>query len=311
MIAKKRWTAIGVALIILVLMSVDNIFIKIALSMVSPFAYVWMSLLIGMIALAVYTFGIKKERIPFPLMSRRVWLYILQIGFFNFFTGRMSILSLNYLSASTNSYINNFIGFITMGMSCVILKEKPTIFQMIGSLIAFAGLRVFFPAGPQGGECLGIALVLISITGIAYTNNIARKLAQETDNKISNTIISTLALLMGGLLMVVTSIIIDGFPPMVNGYFPWIAILFTGISTNAFGMTAWNGILRTLRSYEASVLGASMVIWVSLLAFFILGERITMHQILGIAMQLVGIGLVQVRADTRFFRKNAKKSDKK
>jgi len=244
-------------------------------------------------------------------MTKKVWLFIFQLGFFNFFTGRLSIISLNYLSASTNAYINNFIGFITMGMSCIILREKPSFFQIVGSIIAFAGLRVFFPALPHGGEWLGIVLVLVSITGIAYTNNIARKLAQETHNQISNLVISTLALLMGGSLMVITSLIIDGFPPAVGSNFIWLTLLFTGISTNAFGMTAWNAVLRTLRSYEASVLGASMVIWISLLAFFVLGEKLTGYQIIGIAMLITGIVIVQIQSDwpnfdLSFLRKNEK-----
>jgi drug/metabolite transporter (DMT)-like permease len=31
-----------------------------------------------------------------------------------------------------------------MGMSYIILREKPSFFQIFGSIIAFAGLRVFF-----------------------------------------------------------------------------------------------------------------------------------------------------------------------
>ena len=60
-------------------------------------------------------------------------------------------------------------------------------------------------------------------------------------------------------------------------------------------MTVWNYVLRTLRSYEASILGASTVIWTALLAVPILGEQLAFNQIIGIGLMIVGLALVQVR----------------
>lgn len=56
----------------------------------------------------------------------------------------------------------------------------------------------------------------------------------------------------------------------------------------------WNSILWTLRSYEASILAASTVIYTALFAVPILGERLALHQIAGVALMLVGLSLVQV-----------------
>ncbi|MDO9547146.1 MAG: DMT family transporter [Pelolinea sp.] len=291
----ERIKAIGIALLVLILMSFDTVLIKLSLNNVSPYTYIWLSLLIGILAMVIYTFVIKRERVPWDMMTKKVWLYVFQIGFFNFVTGRLNLIALDYLPATTNAFLFNFIGFITMGMSFIILKETPSLFQIFGAGIAFAGLRVFFQAALQGGEWIGIVLVLISITGIAYTNNIARKLSIETKGEISNNIISTLAIILGGSLMIITCIVIDGFPPIINSGSDWLVFLYTGIITNAVGLTVWNLVLRTLRSYEASVLGASMVIWTSIFAYFILDETITVHQLIGIAMLLLGISLVQLR----------------
>ena len=125
--------------------------------------------------------------------------------------------------------------------------------------------------------------------------------------EISNNIISTLAIILGGSLMIITCISIDGFPPIINSNSDWLVILYTGIATNAVGLTVWNLVLRTLRSYEASVLGASMVIWTTIFAYFILGETITTYQLIGITMLLFGIILVQLRnKQTERFMKNVK-----
>jgi drug/metabolite transporter (DMT)-like permease len=296
---KSRGTAIFVTVLILMFMSLGTVLTKMVFSVVSPAAFLYLSMLVGMSSMALYTFVIKKERIPHELMTKKIWAYVLQIAFFNFVTGTLSFFSLSYLPATTNTYLTNFIGFITMGMSMVILKEMPGFFQVFGAVLAFSGLRVFFPEPPQGGELIGVVMILIAITGVAYTNNIARKLALETENKISNNIISTLAILIGGSVAVIIYLIVDGWPPYVPKWTDWAVILYSGIFMRAIGLTVWNLILRTLRSYEASILGASTVIWTSILAVLILGETLSRNQIIGIAMMLGGLVLVQVRRSLR------------
>jgi drug/metabolite transporter (DMT)-like permease len=292
---KNRYVAILVTITILIGMSFGTIFTKLSFAKISPGIFVYLTIGIAMIAMMVYTFLIKKERIPTELLNRKVWSYIIQIGFFNFVTGTLGVYALNFMPATTNTYLTNFIGFITMGMSIFILKESPSIFQILGALIAFSGLRVFFPEPPQGGELLGILLILISISGVAYTNNIARKLAVETKNKISNNIISTLAIMIGAPISIAIYLIIEGLPPTMPSLATWGAILFVGLFNRAIGLTVWNLILRTLRSYEASILGASTVIWTSLLAVVFLKEQLHVNQLIGIGMMLVGLVLVQVR----------------
>jgi O-acetylserine/cysteine efflux transporter len=291
---RERAIAISQTVTILVFMSLGTVLTKLTLSDVSPLTFTWVSLFIGGLFLITYTFIIRKEHIPKNL-GRQVWLYIFAIGFFNFVVGRFSMMyALNLMPATTNTYITNFIGFITMGMSIFILRESPTIFQILGAVIAFSGLRVFFLQIPAASELIGIVITLVGITGIAYTNNIARKLAIVTNFKLSNNIISTMALIMGGSITVLIGLILD-WPPVIIGWQNWGTIFYSGVIGVAIGLTVWNYILRTLRSYEASILGASTVIWTALLAVPILGEILAGNQIIGIGLMLAGLALVQVR----------------
>jgi drug/metabolite transporter (DMT)-like permease len=275
-------------------MSLGTVLMKLALGDVSPWTFAAVTVGIGMLFLSVYTFVIRRERVPRGL-SREVWFYIIMIGLCNFAIARFTMtLALERMPATTNSYLTNFIGFITMGMSIFILKESPTVFQVLGALVAVVGLRVFFVEIPSPEEMVGIVLVAIGITAVAYTNNIARKLAIVTHNELSNNIVSTVALLIGGSITVVVGLAVD-FPPRIEGLGNWGIILYSGIVMVALGLTVWNKILRTLRSYEASILGASTVIWTALLAVPILGETLTPNEIAGIALMIVGLALVQVR----------------
>lgn len=294
MMTRERATAITQTVTILIFMSLGTVITKLALEDVSPLTFTWISIVIGSVVLITYTFVFRRERIPRGL-GRQVRIYIFLIGFFNFVVGRFSLMfALDLMPATTNAYVTNFIGFITMGMSIYILREVPTVFQVLGAVIAFSGLRVFFLEIPPASELLGIVITLIGITGIAYTNNIARKLAIITNFELSNNIISTMALIMGGSITVAIGLILD-WPPQIHGVQNWGTVLFSGIMGVAIGMTVWNHVLRTLRSYEASILGASTVIWTALLAVPILNERLAVNQIIGIFLMLTGLALVQVR----------------
>lgn len=303
--SRERAIAIAQTLSILILMSLGVVLTKIALSEVRPMTFTWLTVAIAMGVLSFYTFVVRRERIPRGL-SRQVWGYIVVIGVCNFVIGRILFtLSLDRLSATTNTYVSNFIGFITMGMSIFILKESPTIFQILGAVVALLGLRVFFVEVPPVYELVGVAFTLTGITAVAYTNNIARKLALVTQNAVSNTIVSTVALLIGGSFTVLLGLILE-WPPRVSGWNNWGIILYSAIISTAIGLTVWNHILRTLRSYEASILGASTVIWTALLAVPILGERLFLNQLIGIGLMIAGLALVQVRRgrlDTLFHRK--------
>lgn len=290
----NRLRAILLAVGILFTMSLGGVLSKIVLADIAPFTFAWTSIAVGMIVLSFYTFIIRKERIP-EKMGKQVWLIIVAIGVCNFVISRLTRpFAIERLPVTTNSYISNFIGFITMAMSIFFLREYPSIFQLIGAGIAIGGLTVYFQDPLASGELVGIVVILIGITAVAFTNNIARKLALLTKNAVSNNIISTLALLIGGVLALVAGLIFD-FPPKVPNLQSWGIIIYAGIVNIGLGLTVWNHILRTLRSYEASILGASSLIYSTILAVLILKEQLTENLIIGIGLMIVGLILVQVR----------------
>lgn len=295
----ERMNAIISTMITVILMSSAVVAAKYAFSSVTPATFLWMTTVIGMIVMVVYTFVLKKEKIPWNLMTKKVWTYLFLIGFFNFVTGQFTTLSLNYLPATTNTYLSKFVGFITLFFSIIILKEVPGLFQFLGAGIALIGLRIFFAVRLHEGELIGVILILIGITGLAYTNNITRKLAIETNNQISNNIISTLAILIGGSIMSVICMLIDGLPPKLTNATDVLLIIFVGVGVKAIALSLWNKNLRVLRSYEVSLMGASMVIWTSIMAWLFIGETLNQNQMLGIGFLLVGLILVQFRHNPR------------
>ncbi len=291
---KQRIYATAQLFTVILLGSYANVLAKLALSDVPAFTFVWLQILIGGTLLTVYTFGIRGERIPAEL-GRRVWIYIFVIGICNFSIVRvLFMLSLERLPVTTLFYLVNFVGIVTMLMSVFILKERPSIFQLIGAVLGLVGLRVFFQQVPPPQELLGVVFVTIGIFALALTNNLTRKLSMISRHRLSNNILSTVAVWIGGIPVVLVGLAFDT-PPAVSGWQNWSIIVLNAIVSIAIGLTIFNYVLRTLRSYEASILAASGIIWTALFAVPILGEYLAIHQLAGIALMIIGLLLIQVR----------------
>ena len=279
---------------VVLLGSLASVLAKLSLSQVSPVSFVWLQYAIGGTALSAYTFLWRKERLPVKL-DWRIWAGIVWLGLANFTICRvLFLLALHKIPATTYVYLINFAGIVTMLMSVFMLKEHPSLFQFAGAVIAIAGLRLFFQAVPPPSEIQGLVYVGIAIFALATTNNVARKLGTMTGQKISIAMISTLALWIGGLPVVAYGLITDT-PPAVTGWRNWAIIGLNGVVTIALGLTVWNYILKTLRSYEASILASTSVIFTALWALPILGESLSLTKVFGIATMMFGMALVQIR----------------
>ena len=176
------------------------------------------------------------------------------IGVGNFTIVRvLFMLSLDRLPATTHAYLVNFVGVVTMLMSIASCRSGPPLCQILGAALAVSGLHVFFREIPPPSEFIGAIYVAIAVLALASNNNITRKLAVVTRDGLSNTIISTVALWIGGLPVVLAGLMID-WPPPVVGWINWGIILLNAIIGVAIVLTVFNYMLRTLRSYEASIL---------------------------------------------------------
>jgi O-acetylserine/cysteine efflux transporter len=290
----KRLITILQTLGVCILFALGVVLMKVGLKSVDPITLAWLPVAIGMLAMSLYTFGVKRQSIPKKL-DKKIWLYIVIIGICNFTISRMvKPFALDTMPAATYSYLTQFQGFVTMALSIAILREVPTVWQLVGAAVAFGGLRLFFLQVPSTAEWLGIALIAVAWLATAYTNNATRKVMLVTRNGIDNNVFSTLLILIGGSIAIIIGLIL-GWPPRVPDLASWGVILYIGLISIAFNLTAWNYILRTLRSYEASILSASVVIFTALLSLVMLGEKLALHQWLGILAMIAGLALVQVR----------------
>src|SRR5262249_43575008 len=148
------------------------------------------------------------------------------------------LLGLGRLPATTHVYVVNFVGLVTMLLTVVVLRERPAFIQVLGAAVAFCGLRVFFPEVPPPSELVGVVYLSVGVLARALTNTLARMLALVTGNSLSSTVVSTVALWVGGLPVVLFGLASD-WPPAVAGWANWGILVLNAVVGVAVGLMVW------------------------------------------------------------------------
>ncbi|NVJ48997.1 MAG: EamA family transporter [Gammaproteobacteria bacterium] len=267
---------------------------KVSLTRIPVFTFNWLQIAVAALFLLCYTFVWRRE--PWPRhLTLRQWLYPIAIGIANFTLVRYLLLAgLDYLPVTTHAYLVNFVGLITMGLSIFMLNERPYLLQLIGALIALSGLTIYFEVLPQAEEIKGIALVATGVFFLALTNNLIRRFMLGHSEALSAVMLSTLAIVIGGLPLIIWGMISDGVI-FKFALYDWLVIFANGIIGLALTLIVFNHVMKTLRSYEASILASMGVVFVGVLAIPIAGEQLTFNKIVGIAILLLGILLSQLK----------------
>ncbi len=289
-----RVRAVLLTMTLVVVSSWVSVLMKKTLREVPPFTFVWLQLGFGGALLGIYTFVLRGERTPRNL-PREVWALMALIGVLNFTGVRVLFTAaLGLLPATTNAYLVNFVGVATMALSALVLRERPSLHQIAGAVIALAGLRVFFRELPAPNERLGFVYVGTGVALLAVTNTAVRKLAVIGAGRISSALAGTWSFIFGGVPVVAFGMLSDWPSPLPSAT-SMAVIALSGLTSIALGMALWNYVLKSLRSYEASILAASSVIFTALFAIPMLGEQLETWQWAGIALMLLGLSLSQMR----------------
>ncbi len=290
----SRVAAALCVLAILFFSALMGVLAKLALIEVPAFTFAWLQILSGGFFLTIYTVFFRRGQLPVKL-DRREWAAVLFIGLTNFGIVRiLMMMSLERLPVTTHTFLLSFVSLATMVMNIAFLGERPGRLQIFGALLAIFGIWLFFPQIPAPQELTGVFYALLVVAGLAASNNITRWLVMKQGDALPSSLLSTLALWAGGIPIVLAGLCFD-WPPQIGGIQNGLIILANGVVGIAIVLTVFNSILKTLRSYEASVLAGSGLIWTALLAIPILGERLDLFQAVAIAVMLGGLFLAQLR----------------
>jgi drug/metabolite transporter (DMT)-like permease len=197
--------------------------------------------------------------------------------------------ALVYTMASTGALIQSFIPIVTVILAFIFLKEPLSVKRLIGIGISIAGvlfiILVAAPAGKAKNPFLGNLLMLGAVFIWAIYTILAKRLAHIDPIKVTANSIA-----VGTLLLIPAAYIeLSGksFPEL--SFRSWLSAIYLGAISSSIGLLLYNRSLKHLEASEtASFLNLMPVIGVITSVIF-LGERITLWQVAGGVLVLVGV----------------------
>jgi drug/metabolite transporter (DMT)-like permease len=171
--------------------------------------------------------------------------------------------------------------------------ERASIMQVAGIGVLVAGVAVYFGLVLPGSEAavgvLAAAAVAIIFGGSA---RLGRYLAVDSHRYGGPLGLTAMAMVVGASATLILAFAIEGVPSF--SVEAWLLIIWMAAINTALAYTLWAQTQRTLRAVESSVLRDMTLVQTALLGWVVLGETLDLAQVLGLALALGGVALVQL-----------------
>lgn len=206
--------------------------------------------------------------------------------------------SLQRIPVSTAILVEYMAPILLVAFVWATSRRVPKVVVLIGSVVSIAGLVLVVSPGAEGAlDVLGLIFAALAAIGCAIYYVVA---ARPSDG-LPPVALAGLGLLLGGVslgLVGVTGLVPFTFSSadvtMAGAQVPfWIPLLLVAVIATGFSYAASITAAEKLGSRLASFVGLIEVVAAAVYSWLLLGEALTIVQILGGVLILVGIGFVR------------------
>ena len=206
--------------------------------------------------------------------------------------------SLQRIPVSTAILVEYMAPILLVGFVWATSRHIPKLVVLIGSVVSIVGLVLVVSPGAEGAlDALGLIFAALAAIGCAIYYVVA---ARPSDG-LPSVALASLGLLLGGVslgLVGLTGLVpftfTFGTVTMAGAQVPfWIPLLLVAIVATGFSYAASITAAEKLGSRLASFVGLIEVVAAAVYSWLLLGEALTVVQILGGVLILVGIGFVR------------------
>jgi drug/metabolite transporter (DMT)-like permease len=291
---KNRIRTFGGVFLAMIFWSFSFIWFKIANETFSPITIIFLRLVFALILLTSYLF-IKKKFVKIRKEDRKLFLMLAVFEPFLYFLGES--FGLTYVSATVGSVLISTIPVVATIGAWIIFKERLKAINYAGILISFLGI-IIFVLNKNGaltfnikGLCL-LALAVFSASG--YNLTLSRLVGNY-----GPVFIVYVQSIIGAILFLPVFLIFNlkdfiNTPFTLSSFVPIIE-LSVFASCGAFILFAFS--VRNMGITRANVFTYFIPIFTALFSFFILGDKLTVQNIIG--MIIVVSGLIMSQMDGR------------
>lgn len=233
----------------------------------------------------------RNQRKKLVRMPRSAWFLLFLFGIVCFTIAQGALfLALQYIPAAMTSLLLNLTP-VAVGISGMfLLREYPTKVQWMGILVSLVGVFIYFRSMAfQSPQIFGTVAALICVLANTGSSIIGRHL--NSKGNLTPITITFVSMGFGSTILFATGLTIQGIG--VLDFRQWCTIIWLAVVNTALAWNLWNHTLRVLTAVESSILNTLMLPQTALLAVIFLGEKLSLVQVIGLA--LVGSGAVIVQ----------------
>ena len=172
-----------------------------------------------------------------------------------------------------------------------LLKEIPTIKNIVGLLIAFIGVFILTGAPNLEGKYIG---VLLTISG-AFTWALGAVMAKPLSKKIGAFALMTWLCVFSGPMLLLVSLIFDGNPMKYILYAnlnSWLTVIFLGFFMQPIGYAAWYYVLKKYPVNKVMPVLLILPVTGLITSIFLLGEDPPTQVFLGGLVIIFGVAMI-------------------
>ena len=280
------------ALLVTFLWSTSFILIKWGLADIPPITFAGLRYSLAFLCFLPFIFK-KKYVEEIKGLTRHQWYKLILLGIvFYTLTQGTQFIGLSLLPAVSVSLMLNFTPIIVATMGIIFINEIPSRLQWTGAIIFIVGIIFyFFPISFEGNQGLGLMVMAFGVLANSGAGILGREINRKRN--ISPLVITFISMGVGSIILLLTGVVYTGIPTISTQN--WIYLIWLAVVNTAFAFTLWNHTLRSISAMESSIINGTMLIQIAFLAWFLLDERITTLEGIGMGIAAVGATLVQIR----------------
>ncbi|MHC1732780.1 MAG: DMT family transporter [Bacteroidales bacterium] len=270
--------------------SFSFVWFKIANRDYDPIAIVFIRLCIAIVFLSSFLWitgkfkKVKKE-------DRKYFFLLALFEPFFYFLGES--FGLTYVSSTVGSVIISTIPVFAVIFAWVIYRERLRLINYLGVILSFAGVIIFITNNTGNIEMnpRGLALMFLAVVSAVGYNMVLHRLTHEYDPVT----IVNIQNIIGAVLFLPLFLIFDLKELLETGFvaesFGSIILLAIFASCGAFVLFAYS--VRHLGISRANIFSNLIPVFTAVFAFFIVGDRLTVRNGVGMAVVIAGLFLSQ------------------
>jgi drug/metabolite transporter (DMT)-like permease len=275
------------------------LWIKIAVTEISPFMLVSFRTLFAVLGLAVFLLLVRSARGAWGQVRRQLWVFCI-LGLINIVIPWLLISwAGQHIDSGLSSILNSTMPLFTIMISPFFIPDdRFTLTKAIGLLTGFAGVVILlYPnrSGVWGNHLAAQAAVLLAALCYGGSTVFARKMAKGLPSQTQAFLQFAMAAVMIWAFTLATE------RPLVFPRLPitWLALLWLGLLGSALAYIIYFELLPRIGPTRMSMVTYVLPLFAVLLGIFFLGEGFHWGAIIGALLILSGITIVNLRPRQR------------